>query len=61
MASPIEHAYGLLWQYQGTNSGIHRARRLLLSVLDKDGQSRGITAAQLDVLVGPEPPERSVR
>jgi hypothetical protein len=38
----VEQAYGLLWRYQGTDKIVHYARHVLLSVLDKEGQSRGI-------------------
>lgn len=44
MGPVIEKAYGLLWR--DTNSGFaHAARKLLLSIIDKDGQKRGIDYA----------------
>lgn len=45
-ADIIEHAYGLLWRdtsFQGPAT--HAARKLLLSAIDKGGQSRGIQNA----------------
>ena len=41
----IEHAYGLLWRVHGPHPQVHEARRLLLALIDKDGQRRGIQFA----------------
>lgn len=48
--SDAAKAYGLLWTYQGTNWGVHNARRLLLAGLTKEEQERGISFAQMEVL-----------
>lgn len=44
-ASVIEMAYGALWREHGTSPRLHEARRLLLGLLDKEGQRRGIAYA----------------
>lgn len=44
--SEIEKAYGLLWRYMGPNGTVHTARRILLSLIDKDGQRRGVQFAK---------------
>jgi len=41
----IETAYGLLWLAVTDDQKIHEARRTLLTLIDKDGQKRGIALA----------------
>jgi hypothetical protein len=38
----IECAYGYLWAYHGDDRRVHEARKLLLSIITRDGQRRGI-------------------
>lgn len=50
-AATIAKAYGLLWHFQGdarypSDRRVFEARKLLLSLLTKDGQRRGIQAAK---------------
>jgi hypothetical protein len=50
-AQAIELAYGLLWRCgcdrrTGDGERLYQARQALLAQLDRDGQDRGITAAQ---------------
>jgi hypothetical protein len=44
--SAIEDAYGMLWLVVTTDRRIHEARKRLLSLIDKDGQRRGIQVAK---------------
>lgn len=45
-ADLIERAYGLLWRDLQGGPITSRAREMLLSAIDKDGQARGIEFAQ---------------
>lgn len=50
----IAKAYGLLYLFEGdarylSDRRVFAARKLLLSLLTKDGQASGITAAQRDL------------
>ena len=44
--SKIEKAYGLLWRYMGSVKEVHEARKILLSMIDRDGQRRGVQYAK---------------
>lgn len=44
--SKIEKAYGLLWRYMGSVKEVHEARNILLSMIDRDGQRRGVQYAK---------------
>ena len=51
-AEVIEQAYGILWRDTASKSPqVRKARQVLLSAIDKDGQSRGISHAK--ALFGP--------
>lgn len=41
----VEDAYGLLWRTHTDDPKVHEARKLLLSIIDKDAQKRGIQLA----------------
>jgi DNA-binding XRE family transcriptional regulator len=45
-AAAIEDAYGILWLVVSDDPRVHEARKRLLSLLDKDGQKRGIQVAK---------------
>jgi hypothetical protein len=45
-ATSVERAYGALWNYRGTDSRVHEARRLILETLTRDQQMRGIAHEQ---------------
>ena len=44
--SAIQDAYGMLWLVVTNDRRIHEARKRLLSLIDKDGQGRGIQVAK---------------
>lgn len=44
--SAVEDAYGMLWLVVTTDPRVHEARKRLLSLIDKDGQRRGIQVAK---------------
>lgn len=44
--SAAEQAYGLLWQISTDDKRVHAARKILLHLVGKDGQRRGIAATR---------------
>ena len=44
--TPIQKAYGLLWQEISDRPRVHQARRILLAALTKDEQRDAITWAK---------------
>lgn len=44
--SDVEKAYGLLWRTVTDDKKVHEARKLLLGLIGKDGQRRGVKFAQ---------------